>query len=65
MGRAGPARQAKRRRELGKQEKRQAKAERRERRKAEKAAQRELRTLAPGQDPDLIGIFPGPQRPLL
>ncbi|OFV89835.1 MAG: hypothetical protein A3J75_07010 [Acidobacteria bacterium RBG_16_68_9] len=63
MARPGPATQAKRRRELAKQEKRQAKAERRAQRKAEKA-QNPARELAPGEDPDLAGIIPGPQRPL-
>ncbi|HEX9580333.1 MAG TPA: hypothetical protein VF970_04430 [Gemmatimonadales bacterium] len=64
MGRPGPATQAKRRRELAKQEKRQAKEERRAQRKAEKALNGP-RALAPGEDPDLAGIVPGPQRPLL
>ena len=61
MARSGPARFQKRKREMEKKRKRQAKRELRAERKAQKAQQ------APGeiegQDPDLIGIEPGPQPP--
>ncbi len=62
MARPGPATQAKRRRERAKQEKRQAKAERRALRKEQKEqqAQNAARPVDPGEDPDLIGIVPGP-----
>lgn len=59
VARSGPARQAKRRRELAKKEKRKAKEERRALRKEEKA--RRAAHHEPGEDPDLIGIVPGPQ----
>jgi hypothetical protein len=64
MGRPGPATQAKRRRERAKQEKRKAKEERRALRKelkAEKADQ----NRGSDEDPDLVGIVPGPQEPLI
>lgn len=64
MARPGPATIAKRRRERAKKEKRQAKLERRQRRKEEKA-QKAKPPLEPGQDPDLIGIVPGPQPPIV
>jgi hypothetical protein len=63
MGRPGPATQAKRQRERAQKEKRKAKAE-------ERALRKELKTrnadrpLVPGEDPDLEGIVPGPQKPL-
>jgi len=62
MGRPGPATQAKRQRERKQKEKRKAKADERALRKEEKA--RNERPVAPGQDPDLEGIVPGPQPPL-
>lgn len=60
MGRPGPASFTKRKREMDKKEKRQAKLALRAERRAQKA-QRPPRV--PGQDPDLMGIIPGPQRP--
>jgi hypothetical protein len=64
MARPGPARQAKRQRELAKKEKRKAKEERRALRKAQKAEQ------SPDSDdpevaPDIAGIVPGPQEPII
>ncbi len=62
MARPGPQTQAKRRRELAKQEKRKQKDERRALRKEQK----ELNPAPPskpGEDPDIIGIVPGPQKP--
>jgi hypothetical protein len=56
--------QAKRKRERAKQEKRKAKEERRALRKEQKALRAEQLDDS-GDDPDLIGIVPGPQRPLL
>ncbi len=61
MARSGPASFAKRKREMEKKEKRQAKLELRAERKAQKAQRSLLRVE--GQDPDLIGIVPGPQPP--
>lgn len=63
MGRPGPATQAKRQRERAKKEKRKAKEDERALRKEEKARNPAL-PLEPGQDPDLAGIVPGPQKPL-
>lgn len=63
MGRPGPATQAKRRRERAKQEKRKAKEERRALRK-ELKAQRAAEQHDCDEDPDLIGIIPGPQEPI-
>jgi hypothetical protein len=61
MARSGPARFAKRKREMEKQAKRQAKREARAERRAQKAQQTD--PDADGQDPDLKGIVPGPQPP--
>jgi hypothetical protein len=63
MGRPGPATQAKRRRERAKQEKRKEKQERRAMRKEQKA-QRAAELSDSDEDPDLIGIVPGPQPPV-
>ncbi len=63
MARPGPQTQAKRRRELAKQEKRKQKDERRALRKEQK----ELNPpppSRPGEDPDILGIVPGPQKPM-
>ncbi len=54
--------QAKRKRERAKQEKRKAKAERRALRKEQKALRAE-QLQDSGEDPDLMGILAGPQRP--
>lgn len=62
MGRPGPATQAKRKRERAKQEKRKAKEERRALRKQLKA-QNANQDPESDEDPDLIGIVPGPQAP--
>jgi hypothetical protein len=64
MARPGPASHAKRKREFAKKEKRQAKLERRALRKEQKG-QQPAPTVEPGQDPDLIGIVPGPQAPII
>lgn len=64
MARPGPATQAKRRRERAKKEKRDAKRERRALRKEQKA-QKSAATRDPDVDPDLIGIVPGPQEPII
>lgn len=61
MPKSGPARFAKRKREMEKQEKRQAKRAERAARKAEKA-ERAGEETGRG-DPDLEGIVPGPQPP--
>jgi len=63
MARSGPASYAKRKRELDKKAKREAKRELRAERKAQKA--QNPREREDGQDPDLIGIRPGPQPPRL
>lgn len=61
MARSGPARFAKRKREMEKQKKREAKRALRAERKALKAE--EAGREAAGEDPDLKGIVPGPQSP--
>jgi hypothetical protein len=61
MTRSGPARFAKRKREMEKQEKREAKQALRAERKAQKAER--AGQEAGGEDPDLKGIVPGPQPP--
>ena len=61
MGRPGPATQAKRNRERSRQERQQEKDEKRSQRK-ELRKERD-RLVADGVDPDLDGIFPGPQPP--
>ena len=58
MARSGPAKHAKRQREVAKQEKRKAKAERRALRKQQKAEKPDI-PHEPGVDPDLDGIVPG------
>jgi len=63
MARPTPQTQAKRRRELSKQEERKAKQERRALRKEQKTKNGDS-SVPPGQDPDLYGIVPGPQPPL-
>ena len=63
MARPGPASQAKRQRERAQKEKRKAKEEERALRKEQKA-QKPARSVTPGQDPDLEGMVPGPQKPL-
>jgi hypothetical protein len=62
MARSTPQTQAKRKRELSKQEQRKAKQERRALRKEQKA-QNGGSSVPAGQDPDLYGIVPGPQPP--
>jgi hypothetical protein len=64
MGKPGPATHAKRARERAKQEKRKAKEERRAIRKEQKA-QRAAELGDADGDPDLMGIVPGPQEPLI
>jgi len=64
VARPGQATQAKRQRERAKQEKRKAKEERRAQRK-ERNASIIAPVVGPGMDPDLIGIVPGPQKPLV
>lgn len=61
MARPGPTTQAKRQRERAQKEKRKAKEEERASRKEEKA-RNAARPVTPGQDPDLEGIVPGPQK---
>lgn len=61
MAARGPARFQKRKREIEKKRKRETKLERRAARRAEKAQQ--PNPDVEGQDPDLIGIEPGPQPP--
>jgi hypothetical protein len=63
MARPGPAAQAKRRRELAKRDKRKAKEDRRALRKEQKAL-KSARPSDPDEDPDLLGIVPGPQEPI-
>lgn len=62
MAKATRATQEKRRREKMKTESRMEK----ERDRAIRKEQKRLRdeSLTPGVDPDLIGIFPGPQAPI-
>jgi hypothetical protein len=50
----------KRLKEKARQDRQREKFEKREQRKVEKANRPEV---APGEDPDLIGIVPGPQPP--
>ena len=61
MARPTKVTQAKRNREMGKKMKQQEKEERRAQRKVEN---QEVRSLLEGEDPDLVGIRPGPQPPL-
>ena len=53
----------KRQKEASRREHQAKKDEKREQRKREKA-ERGDRPLAPGEDPDIAGIIPGPQPPL-
>lgn len=59
MARPGPATQAKRSRERMKQERKQEKIEKRAVRKEQKKERD--RMIEEGHDPDLYGIYPGPQ----
>jgi hypothetical protein len=59
MAKRGPTTFAKRKRELEKQEKRQAKLDRRAQRKEEKAGRPDR--AGHEEDPDIAGIVPGPQ----
>ena len=61
MGRPAKVTQAKRNREMMKRMKQQDKETRRVQRKAENE---ELRPVLEGEDPDLVGLRPGPQTPL-
>ena len=61
MGRSPKMTQAKRARELQLQMKRRDKEERREQRKAENP---QSVPVLEGEDPDLVGLRPGPQAPL-
>ncbi len=61
MGRPAKVTQAKRNREMMKRMKQQDKEARREQRKAEN---QEMRAVLDGEDPDLVGLRPGPQAPL-
>jgi hypothetical protein len=62
MAKPSRATQAKRERERSKQEKQAEKRELRAMRK-EADSQRTEEALLSGEDPDLIGIYPGPQPP--
>ena len=53
----------KRQKEAARRERQRLKDEKKEQRKREKA-DRPDRPLAPGEDPDIAGIIPGPQPPL-
>ncbi len=53
----------KRQKEAARRDHPRAKDEKREQRKREKA-ERSQNPLAPGEDPDIAGIIPGPQPPL-
>lgn len=64
MARPGPATQAKRKRELEKKAKRLAKEERRALRKEQKALNSN-QAVKTNEDPDLEGIVPGPQDPII
>ncbi len=59
MAKPTRATQAKRQRERTQKENQQAKQQRREVRAEEKKARESL--IADGVDPDLVGIYPGPQ----
>ncbi len=59
MAKPNKATQAKRGRELAKQDKRKEKAERRAERKEDRP---NISRVAGGEDPDLAGIIPGPQK---
>jgi hypothetical protein len=53
---------SKRQKELARKERKREKIAKRERRKQEKL-ERSLEPVAPGVDPDLVGIVPGPPAP--
>ena len=53
----------KRQKEAARRDKQRRKDEKKEQRKKEKAERPES-PLAPGEDPDIAGIVPGPQPPL-
>ena len=59
MSRPGPATQAKRNRERARTERKQEKLEKRLARKDQKKDRERL--VDEGVDPDLVGIYPGPQ----
>ena len=61
MAKTNRATQAKRRREINKQDKRKEKEERRVRRKEEKGLLVDGAQFSDDFDPDLVGIYPGPQ----
>ena len=61
MGRPSKVTQAKRNREMLKKRKQQDKEARRIERKT---ANEEVRPVLEGEDPDLVGLRPGPQPPL-
>ncbi len=61
MGRPAKVTQAKRNREMMKRMKQQDKEARRMQRKSEN---QEPQRLLEGEDPDIVGLRPGPQRPL-
>jgi len=63
MAKPGRATQAKRNREIAKIDKQKDKEERRAQRKEQKA-QSPSYLSGTGEDPDLIGIVPGPQEPM-
>lgn len=60
MARSSKVTQGKRNREMAKKMKQQEKESRRLQRKSEET---EIPTLSPDEDPDLLGIRPGPQPP--
>lgn len=62
MAKPGRATHGKRTREMQKQDKRKEKEEKRAVRKEEKASATPVSRI-PGEDPDLAGIIPGPQKP--
>jgi hypothetical protein len=51
----------KRQKEAARRDKQRRKDEKKEQRKREKTEQGGDRPLAPGEDPDIAGIIPGPQ----
>ncbi len=54
----------KRQKEAARRDKQRRKGEKREQRKREKSDRPGGSPLAPGEDPDIAGIIPGPQPPL-
>lgn len=59
MAKPGPTTQAKRNRERSRQERQAAKAEKRSQRK--ELRKERSQNVPEGVDPDLLGIYPGPQ----